>query len=139
MPMPLLSGGAQHWAEDSGGGPTSAGQMGRITSPALLAPLRTLRPLVAFASVVVHQDPKVIHRRAAFQLLSPSLYWCTGLSLPRGRAWHFPWLNFMRLPPGPSSSLRRSLLVAALVCQALLPGLCHAAQPRHASFHPFRR
>lgn len=44
----------------------------------------------------------------------PSLYHSQGLFLPRGRTWHLCLLNFMRFLSAHSSSLSRSLWMAAL-------------------------
>ena len=52
-------------------------------------------------------------RRAARQQVSPSLYWCMGLFLPRCRTLHLPLLIFIRFLPTQLSSLSRSCWMAA--------------------------
>lgn len=58
---------------------------------------------------LVFQDPNVFLSKAAFQSFSPSLCWCMGSFFPRGRALHFPSLNFMKVLSAQFSSLFRSL------------------------------
>ena len=69
--------------------------------------------LLAHGQPVVHQDTQVPLRRAALQQGRPSLYWCLGLFLPRGRTLHLPLLNLIRFLSAHLSSLSRSRWMAA--------------------------
>ena len=104
---------------------TSAEQRGGVTSPDLLAVLCLMQPrrsLAAFGTrahccLVVNLVPTRTPRAFSAKLFrswsAPSMYWCMDLFLPRCRTLHFPSLNFMRFLSAHSSSLLRSLGMAA--------------------------
>jgi len=60
---------------------------------------------------VTHSNPPL--RTAALQQLSPSLSWCLGLFLPRGRTLPLPLVNLIRFLSAQLSSLSRSRWMAA--------------------------
>ena len=64
--------------------------------------------LLAYGQLVVRQHSQVPLHRAALQQVSPSLYWCMGLFLPRCRTLPLPLLNFFRFLSAQLSSLSRS-------------------------------
>jgi len=64
--------------------------------------------LLAHGHLVIHQDTQVPLCRAALQQVSPSLYWCMGLFLPRCRTLYLPFLNFIRFLSAQLFSLSRS-------------------------------
>lgn len=78
---------------------------------------------------LVHHDSQVPLHRAIFPHSAPSLYWCTGLLLPRCRILHLSLLNFKRFLFTLVFSLSRSFWITAqhstMEYQTLLPLLYH--------------
>lgn len=78
--------------------------------------------------LVVHQGPPLSSSAdLLFSWMTPRVFRCMELSLPRCKTLHFPLLNFMRFLPAHFSSLVRSCPFecprTSLVCQSLIPTL----------------
>lgn len=65
------------------------------------------------AQLGVHQDPQILFFWALFWLVTPAMFWCLGLFLPRCRTLHLSLLNSVRFLAAHLSSLLTSLWMAA--------------------------
>lgn len=74
--------------------------------------------VLAHGQLGVYLDPWGFFCHAALQLVSPQ-HGMVHRVIPRPRAWHFPFLNFMTFLPAHFSSLLKSLYTAQLWCAHL--------------------
>lgn len=77
------------------------------------SPLLQVCTVLAPARLGVHQDPQVLFFWAVFWLVTPRMFWCLGLFLPKSRTLHLSLLNSVRLLASHFSSLLTSLWMAA--------------------------
>lgn len=86
-------------------------------------------PVLTRVEPVVHQVPLW---RAAYQQMSPSLYWCIGLFHPRSRT--SSWLNPLMSLPAHFYILSKSLWIAALQLFGIFVDICKGTVSKQSHY-----